>query len=187
MGEPERGLALAVGAASDAVLVGSGTVLNDDPQLTVRLVPGASPLRVVLDSTLRSPTQAQIFSLDAATLVLTTAAADQGRAAALSERAVAVRAVPAAPGGVDLAAALALLREQAVRTVLVEGGARVITALLAARLVDRLVVSVSPRLIGTGVEAVGALGITRISDGIGLRDRSVFPVGDDVVIAGDVT
>jgi GTP cyclohydrolase II len=185
-GEAERRVAHALRAASDAVLVGAGTVLLDDPQLTVRMLPGASPLRVVLDSTLRTPPEAQILSDDAGTLIITTERADEERRAMLSARAVAVRTVPPGPDGVDLAAALRLLKEQSVTSLLVEGGARVITALLAAGLVDRIVVSVSPRIIGTGIEAVGPLGVSTISEGIELDNRCVFLVGDDVLLGWDV-
>jgi riboflavin biosynthesis pyrimidine reductase len=79
-----------------------------------------------------------------------------------------------------------MLRRAGVETLLVEGGARVITSLLAARLVDRLIVGVAPTIIGQGTEAVGPLGITSVADGLKLVNRSVHLVGDDVLIAGDV-
>jgi riboflavin biosynthesis pyrimidine reductase len=73
-----------------------------------------------------------------------------------------------------------------VETLLVEGGARVITSLLAAALVDRLIVSVAPTIIGKGTEAVGPLGITSVAHGLRLANRSAHLVGDDVLIAGDL-
>ena len=89
-------------------------------------------------------------------------------------------------GGVDLAAALAMLRASGTESLLVEGGAGVITSMLAAGVVDRLVVAIAPILIGSGVEAVGPLGVTRVSDGIELVNRSTHLVGDDVLLAWDV-
>jgi riboflavin biosynthesis pyrimidine reductase len=73
-----------------------------------------------------------------------------------------------------------------VRTLLVEGGARVITSFLADRLVDRLIVSVSPRIVGSGTEAVGDLRTDRVADALRLGNRSVHLVDDDVLFAGDL-
>jgi GTP cyclohydrolase II len=184
--EAERRVSHALRAACDGVLVGVGTVVQDDPQLTVRMVPGASPLRFVLDSTLRLPLDAKILEPDAVTAILTTERASGDRRRALTERGVGVELVPAGPQGVDLPAALAALRRSGVETLLVEGGARVITSLLAAALVDRIVVSVAPTIIGRGTEAVGPLGITSVADGLRLANRSTHVVGEDVVIAGDL-
>jgi len=185
-GEPERRVSHALRAACDAVLVGAGTVRQDDPQLTVRLVPGASPLRVLLSSRLDVPPTAKVFSEEAPTRIFTTADADSERRAELLAAGVAVHDVPAAPGGVDLAAALAELRQAGVRSLMVEGGAGVITSLLSSRLVDRLVVSVSPVIIGAGVEAVRELGVGRITDGVQLSNRSVNVIGEDVLLSWDL-
>jgi diaminohydroxyphosphoribosylaminopyrimidine deaminase/5-amino-6-(5-phosphoribosylamino)uracil reductase len=69
---------------------------------------------------------------------------------------------------------------------LVEGGARVLTSLLGAGLADRLIVAIASRIIGAGTEAVGALGITSVADGLQLANRSMYVVGDDVLAAWDV-
>ena len=159
--------------------------MTDDPLLTVRLVAGASPLRVVLDSTLRLPPTAQILGPDAATTV-NRKRASAGRRTALHERGVRVHVVPSSPRGVDLPAALARLRAAGTLTLLVEGGARVITSMLGAGLVDRLVVGIAPTIIGAGTEAVGTLGITTVADGIRLVDRSVYVLDDDMLLALDV-
>jgi riboflavin biosynthesis pyrimidine reductase len=87
---------------------------------------------------------------------------------------------------VDLKAALALLRDEGVRSVLVEGGAQVITSLLGASLADRIVVGTAPRIIGAGTEAVGDLGVARVTEGIALHNRLVHLTADDVVMAWDV-
>src|SRR5947199_5576936 len=84
-GEEERRLSHALRASCDAVLVGIGTVLTDDPQLTVRMVPGASPIRVVLDSALRIPEGSQVLSDDAATTIVTTDASSAERRAELRQ------------------------------------------------------------------------------------------------------
>jgi GTP cyclohydrolase II len=185
-GEPERRVSHALRAACDAVLVGAGTAVRDDPELTVRLVSGASPTRVVLDSTLRVPSSAKLLGPEAATLIVTTERSDPARRSALIERGVGVEVVSDDGGQVDLGAALRRLREQGIESVLVEGGARVITGLLAGGLVDRMIVAVAPLVLGSGTEAVEGLDVTRVSDGIHLANRTIVPVGDDVLLAWDV-
>jgi GTP cyclohydrolase II len=185
-GEPERRVSHALRAACDAVLVGVGTVISDDPRLTVRLVPGPSPLRIVLDSTLRLPADASTLADDASTIVVTTARSPLARRRALAARGVGVRLVAPGLRGVDVAATLALLRGEGVRSLLVEGGAQVITSFLRARVVDRLVVGIAPTILGAGTEAVGDLRIARIADGLRLGNQSVHAVGDDIVLAADV-
>jgi 3,4-dihydroxy 2-butanone 4-phosphate synthase/GTP cyclohydrolase II len=185
-GQEERSVSHALRAACDAVMVGVGTVLRDDPQLVVRQVPGTSPLRIVLDSTLRMPSTARILHGDPVTLVLTTDRAAESDRERLRALGAGVRMVPAGPAGVDLPAALGRLRELGVRTLLVEGGARVITSLLTARLVDRLVIATSAKIIGTGIEAVGDLGIARVTQGISLHNRCLHITQDEVITAWDV-
>ncbi|MBA2529031.1 MAG: GTP cyclohydrolase II RibA [Euzebyales bacterium] len=185
-GEQERRISHALRAACDGVAVGVGTVSMDDPQLTVRMVPGASPLRVVFDSSLRLPGDAKILSHDAPTLIVTTARSDPSRRDELRRRGVQVQVVAGAPEGVDVAEALRVLRATGVRSLLVEGGARVITSLLSAGLVDRVVVGIAPTIIGSGTEAVGDLGISRVSDGIHLANRALHVLDDDVLLSWDV-
>jgi GTP cyclohydrolase II len=185
-GEQERCVSHALRAACDAVLVGVETVVKDDPRMTVRMVPGSSPLRIVVDSTLRIPAAANILDGEASTTVLTTDRSEPAARQALRARNVAVHVLPEGPGGVDLTSALFALRNLGVRSLLVEGGAKVITSLLLAELVDRLVVSVSATIIGQGTEAVGDLGIGRVADGIRLTRRRVYATAEDIVVAGDV-
>lgn len=128
-------------ASVDAVLVGSGTVLADDPGLDVRDVPlGArrQPRPVVLDGRLRTPPTAQVVARGA--LILTTAAAARSARAALTAAGAQVLDVPpGADGKVDPAAALRVLAVHGIATVLAEPGARLASTLLASGLVDRLV------------------------------------------------
>lgn len=188
IGGPESlRLAHELRAAHDAIMVGLGTVRADDPRLTVRLVPGRDPLRVVVDSALRLPLDAAVLRDGAAagTVVACVAGADPGRRAAVEARGAAVLALPpAAGGGVDLPALLAALAARGVGALMVEGGARLITALLRARLADRLAVCVAPKILGAGISAVGDLGIDRLADAYQLRDVAVTPYGADTVIDG---
>ena len=185
-GEPERVVSHALRAACDAVMVGIGTVVSDDPELTVRMVAGASPMRVVLDSELRVPFQSKILDPTAATTVFTTERSDPQRRDALRRRGVRVEVTDELDGRVSLRAALSTLRSTGTESLLVEGGSEVITALLAAGLVDRVIVAIAPVVIGAGTEAVNGLDIQTVESGIHLTNRTMFPVGEDVVIAWDV-
>jgi GTP cyclohydrolase II len=185
-GGPERQLSHTLRAACDAVLVGVGTVIADDPQLTVRMVPGASPIRVVLDTSLRLPLDAKILGPDAATTVITTERSDPARRSVLRQCGVRVDVVDERDGHVDVRSALASLRAAGAESVLVEGGASVITSLLAAEVVDRLIVAVAPLVMGDGTEAVKSLGVERVAECLRLENRIMLPAGDDVVLGWDV-
>ena len=185
-GEEERTVSHALRARCDVILVGVGTVLADDPQLTVRMVPGASPIRVVLDSTLRVPADAKVLDDDAATVVITTERSPKAKRELVESKGAGVRVAGRCGDGVEIRAALRILSEMGVRSVMVEGGAKVITSFLRQGLVDRLIVSVAPKLLGRGTEGVGDLGIGSVTEGLALADRSVHVVGDDILIAGTV-
>lgn len=134
-------------AAVDAVLVGSGTVLADDPRLDAREVPARrQPRPVVLDGRLRTPPSATVVTRGA--LVVTAAGHPPDRVEQLRDAGAEVVAVPAAAGGrgVDLAAALAAIGATGVRSVLAEPGATLAGALVAAGLADRVVLHVAPHL-----------------------------------------
>jgi 3,4-dihydroxy 2-butanone 4-phosphate synthase/GTP cyclohydrolase II len=185
-GEAERRISHGLRAACDAVLVGVGTAIVDDPLLTVRMVPGSSPLRVVLDSTLRLPPTARVLDNGAATVVITTAPSSEERRAALRARAVGVHVVDAGPQGVDLPSALRTLRALGVASLLVEGGGRVITSFFSEKLVDRLVIGIAPTIMGAGIDAVGDLDVASVTESVRLTNRSVHQAGDDLLFAADV-
>ena len=178
----------ALRAESDAVVVGVGTVLADDPSLTVdserrradRQARGdpPNPARVVADSRLRTPDDARILSDDAATVLLTTAGADQARADRLGSAGAEV--VRAGEDRVDLSAAFERLETRGFEQVMVEGGGELIYSLFAADLVDRLSVFVGSLVIGgrdaptladgegflDGFPALELTGVERLDDGV---------------------
>ena len=176
-------------AKHDAIMVGVGTVCKDDPRLTVRLVAGQNPLRIVVDSTLRTPLTAAVLAEGAAPGTVFAAtdrapAAKRDRVCALGASVVCLPTN--AGGGVDLIALLAALHARSVGSVLVEGGAQMITALLQAQLVDQMVVCVAPKILGAGIEVVGDLGIRELARALILTDTSVTPYGADLVLDGRV-
>jgi diaminohydroxyphosphoribosylaminopyrimidine deaminase / 5-amino-6-(5-phosphoribosylamino)uracil reductase len=172
-------------AEHDAVAVGAGTACNDDPRLTVRLVPGEDPLRVVVDSALRTPLSAAVLANGAAkgtVLAVTDRAPDERCAEAESLGATVLRLPASGKGRVDLDALLSGLHSLGVRSVMVEGGAALITSFLSERLVDRLAVCIAPKILGRGIEAVGDLGISDLTDSLMLTDTAVTLYGVDLVI-----
>lgn len=186
-GEGSLRLAHELRAAHDAVLIGIGTVFADDPKLTVRLVPGDSPVRVVVDSRLRIPLDASLLdTADARTIVATTPLASDERVAAIRARGAEVLRVKAdADGRVDLRDLLARLREEGIRSVLIEGGRGIITAALRERLVDRLTVCIAPKVIGEGIAAVGDLHIDKLCDAMTFKRAGFVASGGDVIFYGE--
>jgi diaminohydroxyphosphoribosylaminopyrimidine deaminase/5-amino-6-(5-phosphoribosylamino)uracil reductase len=148
-------------ATVDAILVGSGTVLADDPQLTVRDTDGElaphQPLRVVLDRRHRTPQSARVLDSSAETLVLDTA-------------------VPRF--------ALKALFDRGVRHVLLEGGPTVAGAFVEARCIDRVVGYLAPKLLGDGPHVLGEAGIETLAEAITLVIDEIERLGDDIKIVG---
>lgn len=176
-------------AGHDAVLVGAGTVCNDDPSLTVRHVPGSSPLRVVVDSTLRTPPHAAVLAggVASGTVLAVTERAPARRCETVLSAGATVLCLPSdSDGRVDLGALLEELWTLGVGSVMVEGGATLITGFLKAGLVDRLAVCVAPKILGNGLQAVGDLGIRDLSSSLTLADTAVEPYGVDLILSGRV-
>ncbi len=164
-------------AAHAAILVGLGTVLADNPRLTVRHAAGPNPQPILLDSQLRCPPDAALLQHPTHTLwIAARADAPTERRAALESAGARVLALPAeADGRVDLGALLDALGAAGLTTLMVEGGARVITAFLKQRLAQRLIVTVAPRLVG-GVPAVAA------PLDLALRDVQYRRLGQDLIV-----
>jgi 3,4-dihydroxy 2-butanone 4-phosphate synthase/GTP cyclohydrolase II len=170
-------------AAHNAILVGIGTVLADDPQLNVRLVSGRNPQPVVVDSHLRFPSSTKLLQNTPAPWIATTENADVKLQKTLEMKGAQVLRLPSSPSGrVDLAALLNQLGKMGVDTLMVEGGAGIITSFLKKQLVDRLILTVAPTMIG------GLHGVTEMSPPLpNLRNMQYTQLGQDLIIAGNFT
>jgi diaminohydroxyphosphoribosylaminopyrimidine deaminase / 5-amino-6-(5-phosphoribosylamino)uracil reductase len=169
----------------DAILVGSGTVLNDNPELTCRLIRGRNPLRIVVDSRLRSSPEATIYheSKGVRTIAVTTSLAPAERRQLFETKGIEVLEMGEDKAGrVDLRELLTALGRREISSLLVEGGAAVITTFLKEKLADRLIVIIAPKITGEGLNAVGDLGIRRMDDAIHLFFRKIRCKGDDLII-----
>ena len=173
----------------DSVLVGSGTLSKDDPELTVRLSRGRNPLRIVVDSHLRISPDAQILkNQDAAkTLIATTNYADREKRSRLMDLGAEVLSVDTDKDRrVDLMRLLMELGKRNISSVLVEGGADIITSMLMEQLPDRVVIIIAPKIVGKGLEAIGDLGIKSINEALRISYRKLRRLGDDLIIDGRI-
>lgn len=169
---------------ADAVMIGVGTVLADDPELTVREVRGRDPLRVVLDADARTPPAAKVLRAGdpQRTIVFIARDADQRHAKRLRDAGVLVATLPRAEErGLDPSAALRWLAEHGVNSVLSEGGPHVAASLLAAKLVDRLLLIVAPLAGGDGLLAIDGLPAP-----IDLHAMRARRLGGDVLLEAEV-
>ncbi len=186
-GEQSLRFAHELRATNDAVLVGIGTVLADDPRLTVRLASGESPIRVIVDSKLRIPRDAHVLTETFShTIVATTPYAPELAARAIRDTgAQIIRARATAEGTVDLHDLLVRLRAKGIRSLLIEGGRGVITTAFRERLVDRLTVCIAPKVIGEGIAAVGDLNIERLREAVTFARARFISCGEDVIFYGE--
>ncbi len=174
-------------ARSCAVLTGIGTVLADDPQLDVRLVPTErQPQLVVLDNRLETPLSAQLFAIQRECRIYT-ASQDADRRTALQAKGAHIHYLPGSGQRVDLAALLRDLAEHEINEVHVEAGASLNGALLAAGLVDEIVLYLAPKLIGRGRDMASFGPLAALSDAVELDFISSERIGPDLRIVARIT
>jgi diaminohydroxyphosphoribosylaminopyrimidine deaminase/5-amino-6-(5-phosphoribosylamino)uracil reductase len=188
-GPEARQVAHELRAAHDAVVVGSGTVLADDPRLTVRLLGsprGDVPARVVLDGRLRTPADARVLGRGAATIIFTRRGVSAARVRALRAVGAEVVELPLAGGRLPIAAVLRALAARDIQSVLVEGGAAVHGAFIAAGLVDDVALFVAPCLLGGGVPFAAGRG-RGLAGRLALGPIAVRAVGRDVLLTAQAS
>jgi diaminohydroxyphosphoribosylaminopyrimidine deaminase/5-amino-6-(5-phosphoribosylamino)uracil reductase len=191
--ETSRRFAHGLRSEVDAVMVGIGTALADNPQLTVRDVPASrkhgsqrrQPMRVVVDSTGKLPTDAAMLDEEGVTLLAT---GHSDNEAALSEAGADVLSLPGADGQVDLLALLKTLGEREITSVLVEGGGELLGSMFDAGLVDKVVAIVAPVIIaGTQAKGpIGGRGAQTLMDALRLERVKYVELDGDMVVVGYV-
>jgi diaminohydroxyphosphoribosylaminopyrimidine deaminase/5-amino-6-(5-phosphoribosylamino)uracil reductase len=191
-GEAARQWAHRLRAESDAVLVGVNTVIRDDPELTVRRVPGRNPIRIILDGRLRIPLTASVLDPSKApTRVATVRPVSSRKRRALEKRGAELLLLPRSERGkgrVDLRALLEALARRDVQRLLIEGGGEVAASALRAGVVDRVCWFQAPLILG-GVDArcaVGGESPRRMAEALRLTHVRIRRVGEDWLIWGEL-
>lgn len=186
-GEKSRRYAHQLRSLHDAVLVGAGTVLKDNPELTVRDVKGRNPLRIVIDPTLDIPLDAKILREQdqAKTLIVTRSKAASTKQNCIHAMGVGLMHFDQGKSDIfNLKSLFATLGQQKISSILVEGGAGMITSVLREGLADRVVAIVAPKIVGEGLNTVGNLGITDMNQALGLTFKKISRSGPDVILDG---
>ncbi|MCQ9207353.1 MAG: RibD family protein [Omnitrophica bacterium] len=182
-GTRSRELSHKLRAENDAILVGIRTVLADNPSLTVRHVKGKDPVRIILDSALRTPRASKVVkgAYRVKTIIACAGRKPGKKSALLEKKGVQIISCASKKGNVDLKKLVHILYKTGLRSILVEGGRGVITSFLAAGLADKIVAIISPKILGSGTESVGSLGINSMKGAVKLGFKSVRHLGDDVI------
>lgn len=169
-------------ACSDAILIGIGTLLSDDPLLNVRLVEGNSPQPIILDTHLRTPLSARLVKrADIRPWIINAEDKRSEQSLALQDAGSTPISCTTSPDGkIDLHALMKILTAKQINSVMVEGGARVITSFVSSRLVDQFIVTVSPRFVG-GLSVIDSDG-RKFERHLELAEVSYHHAGDDLII-----
>jgi diaminohydroxyphosphoribosylaminopyrimidine deaminase/5-amino-6-(5-phosphoribosylamino)uracil reductase len=171
----------------DGIVVGIGTILKDDPLLTVRIKKGRDPFRIILDSQLRVPEEAKVIeNAPSKTIVATTEMAPKDKVERLEKKGARIWILDSKRGRVDLRSCLAKLSEMGMMSLMVEGGSQVYGSFLDEGLVDKLLLFLSPKLIGDS-QALGMFsgqGVANLTEAIPLKEFTVRRIGGDLLIEG---
>lgn len=171
-------------AGMDGVMVGVGTVLADDPELTVRLVTGRNPLRIVVDSGLRSPLRSRLLAtVREAGVIIATACDDGAKVAALTAAGAELLVCQRKEGRVDLGEMLDRLGARGVQSILLEGGETLAGEMLRSGLIDKFLFFLAPKLVGgEGKGLFAGPGASLMSQAVPLRIETISRVGADILL-----
>ena len=188
-GEEARTYAHLLRKQHDAILVGIGTVLEDDPELTTRMVKGKNPIRIVLDSTLKVSLMSAVLNAAAETIIVTGLEADAIKGEAISALPnVEVIRLPLENGKIPLDLLIIQLANRNITSLLVEGGSEVHGAFKDAGLADRVYGFIAPKVVGgkNGFTPIGGVGSATIEEGWQLDEVEYKLLGQDLLITGKI-
>ena len=169
----------------DAVMVGINTVLRDNPQLTVRLVSGRNPIKIVVDSKLKMPLDADIVKNEPNKLIIAaTKQANKSKIKKLQHKGVNVLIAAAKNGMVDLDDLMKQLGKLEITSIMIEGGAELNSEAIKAGIVDKILFFLAPSVIGEGLGVIGNLGITKVDRSIQLKHLGSKKIGKDILVEG---
>ena len=169
----------------DAVLVGAGTVIADDPQLTCRIPGGRNPLRVVVDGRLRIPTTARLLREPGKSVVVTGSRALSRKVRAIKRCGAEVWRFPLRDGGVPFTFLLRELGKRGIVSVMIEGGAATAARAMKEKVVDQLCLFYAPQIVGgDGKSMMEALGITKMGRSLRIKNVGVQRIGRDILVTG---
>ena len=174
--------------AFSGIMVGVETIIQDDPQLTCRIMNGRNPIIIVVDSRLRIPMTSKILTGESKVIVATTKQAEESKISQLQELGISVLILKSHNGRVDLKQLMRQLGQLGIDSILLEGGASLNDSALKAGIVDKVQFYIAPKIIG-GEKAktpVGGEGIKHLEDAIQIKDLKMQVVGNDIVLEGYV-
>ncbi len=186
-GETSRGFVHRLRNQVDGVVVGIGTVLKDDPMLTARVKGGRDPYRIIFDSRLRIPEEAKVINLaPSKTIIATTEMAPREKRERLERKGVRILVMDSEAGRVDIGSTLMKLGEMGLTSLLLEGGSRLNGAFLDRGLVDKIVLFLSPKIIGDAHAPgiFGGEGTLDLAQAISVTELKVRKMGEDILIEG---
>ena len=168
----------------DAIMVGIGTVLKDNPKLTPRLAKGHDPIKIIVDSKLRIPVRSNVLKNPSKVIMATSSKAAKKKIKQLQQKGVKVLMLPLKRSKIDLEKLMKELGKLEISSIMIEGGAELNADAIRQGIADKVLFFIAPGLIGEGLAAVGDLGIKKVDRKINLKHLSTKKVGKDILIEG---
>ena len=167
----------------DAVLVGVGTIINDNPELTTRLVKGKNPIKIVVDSTLKIPLNSKVFKGPGKLYVATTVNAPKEKLGKIINKGAKIILTKSKNGKVDLQDLMKKLGKLQITSLMIEGGQKIFNSAIKEKIADKIMIFIAPKVMGNGISLIESLKLAK-SDRINLRNIRVKKFEEDIMIEG---